>query len=378
MAGSTTLSIERFFLADFAIFTSPRIAIVVCVTMAVAISTAVASNLDGVSGVGGVIGAAISGSFLILVALINSFILVKSYRRIQREKKEEFNIDSRKKDLSNFKPDSQASEDQTNSHRFSGILTRIALPLLKLVNRPWHLYPIGVLFGFGFDTASSITLLSVATVATRTNSTEEMVESSNQSAPQVILLALLFTAGMSLVDSLDSVMMIYGYAQKRDGELENWWDWFEKKEKDQVGNLEGKKDLKINDEEKEKDVTLTSEDQVNQLENQGPKLLISTSTFSSLSLLLTLLSILLAFAIGSIVLLGLIGDECSRCSRAADKQEENGNGGLEGKWWLAWRRANDESGKVGAGIVGVFALILLGYVGGRWGLRKWSARRKEK
>lgn len=389
--------------------------------MAVAISTLVASKLDGVSGIGGTIGSAISGSFLILVAIINSFILGKTWKRIQREKKsesqsrsqertnslqpqqansesrhrnnnqdteDEIKTETKEEDLERGKESKEKSQSQdqisSEPHRFSGLLTRIALPLLRLVSRPWHMYPVGVLFGFGFDTASSITLLSIAIVATRNQTTEDSVQSSDQSAPQVILLALLFTAGMSLVDSLDSIMMIYAYAfsppDKEKGE--KWWDLFEKKEdlgtsSNEAAEEENKVESKENPEVLSENVShLEQQVNVNNKDLSKPKLLVSSSTFSSLSLLLTLLSILLAFSIGAIVLLGLIGESCKRCSRAADKQDESGNGGLEGRFWLAWRNANDQSGLVGAGIVGTFALILIGYVTFKVGRKKLRARRQ--
>lgn len=390
--------------------------------MAVAISTLVASKLDGVSGIGGTIGSAISGSFLILVAIINSFILGKTWKRIQREKKiesrrmdgetnslqpqqansesrhrnnnqdteDEIKTETKEEDLETGKESKEKSQSQgqisSEPHRFSGLLTRIALPLLKLVTKPWHMYPVGVLFGFGFDTASSITLLSIAIVATRNQTTEDAVQSSDQSAPQVILLALLFTAGMSLVDSLDSIMMIYAYVfvppDKEKGE--KWWDLFEKKEDVGTRSNEAEEDeIKVGSNESPEVLfgNVNHPEQqvnVNNKESSKPKLLVSSSTFSSLSLLLTLLSILLAFSIGVIVLLGLIGDSCKRCSRAADKQDESGNGGLEGRFWLAWRNANDQSGLVGAGIVGTFALILIGYVTFKVGRKKLRARRQRR
>lgn len=238
---------------------------------------------------------------------------------------------------------------------FNGCLTRTAMPLLKLVDRPWKMYPVGLLFGLGFDTASSIALLGVAAVAARGPGGSEAASVSNSS--QIILLPLLFTAGMSLVDSLDSVLMIYAYAPPATCAGRPRWALFE--------NDAGRR---IQDpsthspESHEKDETGRSErNDTDGLDNAGAAAAIAGPA-SRFSLLLTLLSILMAFAISIIEFMGLAADRCARCGRAADKQEAyetrfeidsaqvpTQGGGLEGRWWLFWRRANDKSGYVGAG-----------------------------
>lgn len=93
--------------------------------------------------------------------------------------------------------------------------------------------------------------------------------------------------------------------------------------------------------------------------------------------------------------MGLIGENCTSCQEAA---EDPDGGGLAGSWWRAWARvswpsqsrfciehdmqcvaltsqANDQSGYIGAAIVGVFAAILLGYHVGKWGLKKWGEKK---
>jgi nickel/cobalt transporter (NiCoT) family protein len=85
-----------------------------------------------------------------------------------------------------------------------GVLGRWLRPLFGLVRREWHMYPLGFLFGLGFDTATEIALLGVAV----TQAAHGLALSS------VMLLPLLFTAGMSLVDSGDGLLMAraYGWA----------------------------------------------------------------------------------------------------------------------------------------------------------------------
>jgi high-affinity nickel-transport protein len=275
---------------------------------------------------------------------------------------------------------------------------------LKSVDRPWKLYPVGLLFGLGFDTASSIALLSVAVIAQQDGSEQ----SSSTRNGNVVLLAFLFTAGMTLVDSLDSCLMIWAYAPDlaRNGrkrlavwEVDDGVDgqdcegFVESDAVEVMATLEmddgnaGDKDAIVAAEEVGNDDATCkdhesadvkeeekSNSKVEACEDLQPKQQQSTinldTSASKLSLVLTLLSILIAFTIGIVVLLGLIGDQCARCSRAAEKQENSGNGGLEGRWWLAWRRANDNSGYIGAAIVGLFAIAVGTYFTIRW----WRAR----
>jgi high-affinity nickel-transport protein len=85
-----------------------------------------------------------------------------------------------------------------------GLLARIFRPLFKGIDASWKMYPIGFLFGLGFDTASEIAILAIAGT------------SAAKGVPflAIMLLPLLFTAGMSLADTTDGVMMLgaYGWA----------------------------------------------------------------------------------------------------------------------------------------------------------------------
>jgi high-affinity nickel-transport protein len=85
-----------------------------------------------------------------------------------------------------------------------GLLARILRPLLCVVTASWHMYPIGFLFGLGFDTASEVGLLGIAAVT----------GASGMPIALILLLPLLFVAGMSLVDTTDGVAMLgaYGWA----------------------------------------------------------------------------------------------------------------------------------------------------------------------
>jgi high-affinity nickel-transport protein len=84
------------------------------------------------------------------------------------------------------------------------MLARLFRPLFRAITEPWHMYPLGFLFGLGFDTATEVGLLGIsATQAAR-----------GMSPWQALVFPALFTAGMALVDTTDSVLMVgaYGWA----------------------------------------------------------------------------------------------------------------------------------------------------------------------
>ncbi|WEG11415.1 HoxN/HupN/NixA family nickel/cobalt transporter [Pullulanibacillus sp. KACC 23026] len=134
--------------------------------------------------IGGLIGTIVSGCFLILIAFLNLIIL---------------------KDMGKaFLNMNRGSYDHEKVERLllsRGLMGRFFSPLFKLVNRSWHVYPIGFLFGLGFDTASEVALLSIAVAA------------SQQAVPVLGMMALpiLFAAGMSLMDTLDALFMERAY-----------------------------------------------------------------------------------------------------------------------------------------------------------------------
>jgi nickel/cobalt transporter (NiCoT) family protein len=86
----------------------------------------------------------------------------------------------------------------------AGAMGRILRPVQRLVGRPWHMVPVGFLFGLGFDTASEVALLVLTVQQT----------AAGLSVPDVLVLPALFTAGMVLIDTADSAVMTgaYGWA----------------------------------------------------------------------------------------------------------------------------------------------------------------------
>lgn len=132
----------------------------------------------------GLWGTSISGSFLILIGLLNLVSLIaiwKVYRRMR---------------AGNF--DEARLERELESR---GLLNRILGPVMKLVRKPWQMYPVGLLFGLGFDTVTEVGLLVIAGGAAATG------------LPwySIVVLPILFSAGMALFDSLDGSFMSYAY-----------------------------------------------------------------------------------------------------------------------------------------------------------------------
>ncbi|KLI03484.1 HoxN/HupN/NixA family nickel/cobalt transporter [Sporolactobacillus inulinus] len=141
-------------------------------------------HLPLLSRVGGVIGATVSGSFLLVIAFINLFILIDLQKLFLRLKQHAFD---------------QKQFDQMLQSR--GFLSRMFRPLFAFISQSWHVLPLGFLFGLGFDTATEISLLALSAESAR----------AHMSIAAVLALPLLFAAGMNVMDTTDSVMMTRAY-----------------------------------------------------------------------------------------------------------------------------------------------------------------------
>ncbi|MEU1961898.1 HoxN/HupN/NixA family nickel/cobalt transporter [Nocardia sp. NPDC019304] len=132
----------------------------------------------------GLWGTSVSGTFLILIGLLNLASLVGIWRVFRQMRRGEF--------------DEAQLERQLDSR---GLLNRALRPVLGLVRRPRHMYPVGVLFGLGFDTVTEVGLLVIAGGAAATG------------LPwySILVLPVLFSAGMALFDSLDGSFMSFAY-----------------------------------------------------------------------------------------------------------------------------------------------------------------------
>jgi len=153
-----------------------------------AATTALQGRFASLKAVGGVIGTSVSAAFLFAVAAANIAILLSVYRTFVRVQEGGRFV--------------EADVDLLLSQR--GVLGRILRPLFRLIGASWHMYPLGFLFGLGFDTATEIGVLGISAA-----------EASNGlSIWSILVFPALFTAGMSLVDTTDGVLMIgaYGWA----------------------------------------------------------------------------------------------------------------------------------------------------------------------
>jgi high-affinity nickel-transport protein len=146
------------------------------------------SQLDYFHDIGGVIGTTVSAFFLLVIGAANLFILRGIWAAFTRARRGERIVE----------------EDLDALLAGRGLLARVFNRTFRVVSCSWHMYPIGFLFGLGFDTATEIGLLGIS--ATQA--------AQGMSFWTILVFPALFTAGMSLMDTTDSVLMTgaYGWA----------------------------------------------------------------------------------------------------------------------------------------------------------------------
>jgi high-affinity nickel-transport protein len=145
-------------------------------------------HIDAVKSIGGVIGTLVSALFLFGIAIVNLAVLRSVYDAFMRVRRGE--------------PYVEEDFDLLLGNR--GLLARLFRPMFRMITRSWHMYPLGILFGLGFDTATEIGLLGIS-------ATEA---SKGLSLWSILVFPTLFAAGISLVDATDSILMLgaYGWA----------------------------------------------------------------------------------------------------------------------------------------------------------------------
>lgn len=162
--------------------------VVIVMTILIALAAVAVQNFDQMKAIGGLIGTAVSSLFLFLIAIINIVILVDIYRTFLEVK--------------NGGEYDDKTLDETLNKR--GLMGRFFRPLLRMTDHSWKMYPIGLLFGLGFDTATEVGLLGIAAAT------------AGKGVPivSILIFPALFTAGMSLMDTTDSILMLgaYGWA----------------------------------------------------------------------------------------------------------------------------------------------------------------------
>ena len=148
-------------------------------------TTGLASRFDAWQATGALVGTTISALFVFAIAAVNLVVMLAVLRALRRVRRGEV-LQEQDFDL------------LLNSR---GLLARLLRPLFRLVTRSWHMLLLGFLFGLGFDTATEISLLGIS--ATQAE--------QGMSIWSIMVFPALFTAGMSLIDTTDGVLMLGAY-----------------------------------------------------------------------------------------------------------------------------------------------------------------------
>ncbi|PKU24207.1 HoxN/HupN/NixA family nickel/cobalt transporter [Telmatospirillum siberiense] len=161
-------------------------------SVVVGLSVAIAATAVALQGrfsefkeMGGIIGTSVSAFFLFAIAIANMIVLAAVYKSFRAVRRGERYVD----------------EDIDLLLANRGFLGRLFRRLFRLISKSWHMYPLGLLFGLGFDTATEVGLLGISAAE------------ASRGLPiwSILVFPALFTAGMSLVDTLDSTLMVGAY-----------------------------------------------------------------------------------------------------------------------------------------------------------------------
>ncbi|CAI2189559.1 8301_t:CDS:1 [Funneliformis geosporum] len=231
--------------------------IVIIASIAIAVTaTVVKEKFGDLEAIGGLIGTSVSAAFLFIIGIVNCFLLVSILRTLKKLKH-------------NGIIEEESMDDILNN---SGIVGRFFGPVFRFIDASWKMYPLGVLFGFGFDTSTEVGLLGISAFQ------------ANQGLPiwLIMFFPLLFTSGMALIDTIDGILMLGTYT----------WAYL----------------------------------------NPVRKLYYN--------FIITLLSVLVAFVIGIIELLNIIGDKLD----------------LHGPFWDFFKALGEHFGTIGYLIIGLFVI----------------------
>jgi nickel/cobalt transporter (NiCoT) family protein len=162
--------------------------VVVALTACIAITAATLQSFNNLEAISGLIGTTLSALFLFVIALINTVVLVDIYRTFRAVRRGgEYN--------------DQVLDESLNKR---GLMGRFFRPLLRMTDHSWKMFPVGFLFGLGFDTTTEVGLLAMAAAT----------GAKGLPIVSIMIFPLLFTAGMSLMDTTDGILMLgaYGWA----------------------------------------------------------------------------------------------------------------------------------------------------------------------
>ena len=154
-------------------------------------AVAIKDRFDAIENFGNIVGTLVSAFFLLAIAVMNIAILAAVVRTFRRVKAGGV----------------YADEDLNLLLARRGFFGRLFRGLFRLIDGSWQMYPVGVLFGLGFDTATEVGLLGISAAE------------ASRGLPiwSIMVFPALFTAGMALIDTTDSILMLgaYGWAFAR-------------------------------------------------------------------------------------------------------------------------------------------------------------------
>jgi high-affinity nickel-transport protein len=159
--------------------------VVVIATAIVVAGIALVGSSEVLKSAGSLVSTLVSAFFLLAVAMVNVVILRGVWRTLQRVRQ----------------GGTYADEELDILLNSRGLLARIFRPPFRLVTRSWHMFPLGFLFGLGFDTATEVALLGISATQAATGA----------SLWSIVVFPALFAAGMSLVDTTDGIVMMGAY-----------------------------------------------------------------------------------------------------------------------------------------------------------------------
>ncbi len=159
--------------------------VILAAAIIAATSLALAGRFDGVRSFGEIVSTSVSSLFLLVIAFLNLVIFLSVWRTFRHVRS----------------GGAYAEEDLDLLLNQRGFAARLFRPLFRLIKHSWHMYPLGFLFGLGFETATEVALLGIsATQAAK-----------GTSVWIIMIFPALFAAGMSLIDTTDGVLMLGAY-----------------------------------------------------------------------------------------------------------------------------------------------------------------------
>jgi high-affinity nickel-transport protein len=138
------------------------------------------TRFEALREIGGMIGTAVSAFFLFAIAAVNLVTFRQTWHAWRH---------------------GRGDGGEADPAFDGGLLARVCRPLFRLIGRPWHMFPLGFLFGLGFDTATEVALLGLSATSA----------AGGLSFWSILVFPALFAAGMALVDTADGVLMLGAY-----------------------------------------------------------------------------------------------------------------------------------------------------------------------